>query len=248
MYELYNQCRGLLSSVRYSKGCISAEKHSFQANLIHLCENSETCSLTFSTVLTSKDSRLIAASHDCGGHQRKGHLSKKMWYILSGLYCRCFFFHSLELFFFSFCNETLSWSPPPGCVPSACIKYHSYSLGIWPSLRKHSQIMHSVMKPPSFHAHTLRSVWPLCISNLQRWQSREKHICELSSLKVANIIDCCLLPHINISSFFFSYTCNCSFVLIVPPLLEEKTTVPESELISFKQWKTHRLTMPTEHY
>lgn len=117
MYELYNQCRGLLSSVRYSKGCISAEKHSFQANLIHLCENSETCSLTSSTVLTSKDSRLIAASHDCGSHQRKGHLSKKMCFILSGLYCRCFFFHSLELFFFHFATKHCHGPLPQDVCP-----------------------------------------------------------------------------------------------------------------------------------
>lgn len=113
MYGLYNQSRGLLSSVRYSKGCISGEKHSFQANLIHLCENSETCSLTFSTVLTSKDSRLIAASHDCGGHQRKGHLSKKMWYILSGLYCRSFFFSFIGTFFFFILQRNTVMVPSP---------------------------------------------------------------------------------------------------------------------------------------
>lgn len=107
VYGLYNQGRGLLSSVRYSKGCISGEKDSFQANLIHLCENSETCSLTFSTVLNSKDTT-AASTNEKVISAKKSDIFSAVCIVAAFFFSS---FYSLELFFILQRNTVMVPSP-----------------------------------------------------------------------------------------------------------------------------------------
>lgn len=95
---------------------------------------------TFSSLPTLKDS--IAEYRKRSGHDRKGHFVENVIYSPSS-----------EL---SFSNQTLSFvsllSPEEvssESLSSECFKYQitfSFTMG----LRKHSQIMLSAMKPPSF--------------------------------------------------------------------------------------------------
>lgn len=104
---------------------------------------------------------MIVESHNHSCHQRKGDFGEYVIYSSSSMFV-CVCFHSTQLF--PFPNKTPSYVSSPRRfalrvyqIPT-CIHDES-SL----SLRKHSQIMQSVMRSPYFmhtHTHTLQSIWP----------------------------------------------------------------------------------------
>lgn len=138
----------------------------------------------------------------------------KMWYILRPL---CFF-HSLELFHLKtkHCHMFL----PPGSMPSECIKYQvvfTMRLAFTEATFSNNAFCYET---PSFHAHTLQSIWPLYIFNPQWWQSR-KETSKLSFLKVKkytrNIQYNCVLSIASSQyfSFVFLFLCDCNCAILV---------------------------------
>lgn len=125
-----------------------------------------------------------------------------------------FFFFFLHLNFFILKPNTVICSFPQEVCPLSVSNTNSHSRCDWPSLRKHSHIMHSVMKPASF-MHTHYSSYEPCVfpafsgDRENKTRKTEKQ----PFLKVENIqgtfslIICCLLLLFNITHIPVFCTC-----------------------------------------